>query len=74
MPDTTLDCQGLACPMPIVKLAKLAKGIAAGDRITVLADDPGFDPDVHAWVEAKGHELVSLTESDGLFTAVIAIK
>ncbi len=74
MADTTLDCQGLACPMPIVKLAKLAKGLAAGDQITVLADDPGFDPDVRAWVEAQGHELASLAESGGIFTAVIVMR
>lgn len=74
MADSTLDAKGLACPMPIVRLKKATRDLAAGDRITVLADDPGFEPDVKAWVEAQGHELVSLTESDGVFTAVIGIK
>lgn len=74
MAQTTLDAKGLACPMPIVKLTKTAKSMASGDRITVLADDPGFEPDVKAWVEAQGHELTSLTETDGVFTAVITLK
>ena len=74
MADTTIDAKGLACPMPIVRLTKAAKAAAAGDTITVLADDPGFDPDVHAWVEAQGHELQSLTEADGIFTAVIILR
>ena len=74
MPDTTLDCKGLACPMPIVKLTKAAKAAAPGDTITVLADDPGFGPDVTAWAEAQGHTLKSLTENGGVFTAVIEIK
>lgn len=74
MPDTTLDCKGLACPMPIVKLTKAAKAAASGDTITVLADDPGFEPDVTAWIEAQGHTLKSLTEEGGVFTAVIEIK
>ncbi len=74
MADQTLDCKGLSCPMPIVKLAQAAKGMEAGDSITVIADDPGFDPDVHAWAEAQGHELKSLDEEGGVFTAVIELK
>jgi len=74
MANTTLDAQGLACPMPIVKLTKAAKSMAGGDQITVLADDPGFEPDVKAWVEAQGHDLKSITESDGVFTAVVELK
>jgi TusA-related sulfurtransferase len=74
MADTTLDAKGLACPMPIVKLTKTVKTLAPGDTITVLADDPGFEPDVQAWVEAQGHELKSLTEDAGVFTAVIEVK
>lgn len=74
MADETLDCRGLACPMPIVKLAKLSKTMQAGDTLTVQADDPGFEPDVQAWVSAQGHELASLDEADGVFTAVIKIR
>jgi len=74
MADETLDCKGLACPMPIVKMAKQAKLMEPGDTLTVQADDPGFEPDVQAWVSAQGHELVSLDEADGVFTAVIEIK
>jgi tRNA 2-thiouridine synthesizing protein A len=74
MAEITLDARGLACPMPIVKLAKAAKDLASGDQITVLADDPGFEPDVKAWVETQGHELASLAESDGVFTAVVTLK
>jgi len=73
MPDTALDCTGLACPMPIVKMTKAAKTMAPGDTLTVTADDPGFEPDVQAWAEAQGHTLESLTEADGLFTAVVKI-
>ncbi|MFO8080300.1 MAG: sulfurtransferase TusA family protein [Armatimonadota bacterium] len=74
MPDETLDCTGLSCPMPIVKLAKTVKPMEAGDSITVTADDPGFEPDIQAWVDAQGHELTSLEEEGGVFTAVIELK
>jgi len=74
MSDELLDCTGLSCPMPIVKLAKAVRTMAAGDSITVTADDPGFEPDIKAWVEAQGHELTSLAEDDGVFTADIVLK
>jgi len=74
MANITLDAKGLACPMPIVKLKKASKDLGSGDTITVLADDPGFEPDVQAWVEAQGYELQSLTEDGGVFTAVIVVK
>jgi len=74
MSDITLDAQGLACPMPIVKLTKAIKDLTSGDTITVIADDPGFEPDVQAWVEARGYELISLSETDSIFTAVIKVS
>ena len=74
MTDVTVDARGLACPMPIVKLTFAVKSLSVADTITVMADDPGFEPDVKAWVEAQGHELNSLTEVDGVFTAVINVR
>ncbi|MGD9494986.1 MAG: sulfurtransferase TusA family protein [Armatimonadota bacterium] len=74
MASETLDCTGLQCPMPIVRLAKAAKSLSAGDSITVTADDPGFEPDIKAWAEAQGHELTSLSEEDSVFTAVITLR
>lgn len=74
MADVTVDARGLSCPMPIVKLAKAVKSMSVGDTITVMADDPGFEPDVKAWVEAQGYELDSLTEVDGVFNAVINVR
>ena len=73
MAEVTIDALGLSCPMPIVKLAKEAKGLSAGDTVTVLSDDPGFEPDIAAWAEAQGHTLVSLAEADGVWTAVMEI-
>ncbi len=66
-----LDCKGMACPMPIVKISKTMKGLTSGETLEVVADDPGFDPDVHAWCNKTGNELVSLTTEGDLITAVI---
>ena len=36
-----VDAKGLSCPMPIVKTAQAAKGLASGQLLEVLATDPG---------------------------------
>jgi len=60
----TLDCKGMACPMPIVKLSKAVKEIDGGQILFVEADDPGFEADVKAWCENTGNTLKSL-ETEG---------
>ena len=62
-PVESLDCRGLRCPMPIVKLNEMAKSRDAF-AVEVLADDPAFPADVEAWCQQSGVELVSL-EPDG---------
>jgi len=58
------DARGLKCPMPIIKLSAALKTIPVGEELSVLADDRGFPPDVRAWCDKVGHELVSLDETN----------
>jgi len=58
------DARGLKCPLPIIKLSAALKTIPVGDELRVLADDHGFPPDVRAWCDKVGHELVSLDETN----------
>lgn len=54
-----LDCKGLNCPMPIVRLSQAMRSLASGARLVIEADDPAFRADVEAWVRRFGHTLVS---------------
>jgi NADPH-dependent 2,4-dienoyl-CoA reductase/sulfur reductase-like enzyme/peroxiredoxin family protein/TusA-related sulfurtransferase/rhodanese-related sulfurtransferase len=56
-----LDCSGLACPGPIMKLADTMKTMDAGDDIVVHVSDPGFALDGPAWAKRNGHQLIDLT-------------
>jgi tRNA 2-thiouridine synthesizing protein A len=67
----TLDLKGLSCPLPIIKTAKAAKGLAAGDLIEALATDPGSVADFAAWCRSTGNELVEQGERDGVYRFVI---
>lgn len=56
-----LDCTGLACPGPIMKLSKTMEGLSTGDDIVVTVSDPGFAHDAPAWAASHGHELREIT-------------
>jgi tRNA 2-thiouridine synthesizing protein A len=64
--DATLDCLGLSCPMPIVKLAQKMKGLNAGQVLELLADDIGAKEDVPAWCKRTGNELLDSVEGEVL--------
>jgi TusA-related sulfurtransferase len=57
------DARGLKCPLPIIKMSAALKTIPVGEELRVLADDRGFPPDVRAWCDKVGHELVSLDDT-----------
>jgi tRNA 2-thiouridine synthesizing protein A len=60
--DQSLDCRGLRCPLPIVKISKAIKEMALGQTLFVEADDPAFHSDLEAWVRTVGHELLEFSE------------
>jgi tRNA 2-thiouridine synthesizing protein A len=54
-----LDCRGVLCPLPVIKLAKALPTVAIGDTVTVIADDPAAATDIPAWCRLRNQELVS---------------
>ncbi len=71
MPKTVdLDCTALKCPMPIVQIATAIKKLQEGEELSVVATDAAFLPDVRAWAEMTGHELV-VVEDGAVKRAVI---
>jgi tRNA 2-thiouridine synthesizing protein A len=66
--DKTVDYKGLFCPMPIVKVARAIKEIEMAQVLEMVADDPGSEVDMKAWVKQTGHELLGMQEEGGVFT------
>lgn len=62
MADVQLECKGLYCPMPIVRISQTIKTMHTGQTLEVTADDPAFGADVQAWVKKMRHELLELEE------------
>lgn len=62
MADVELDCKGLNCPMPIVRLSQAMRKMEVGERVTVEATDPAFQADVMAWATRFGHVIESFDD------------
>ncbi|MBE0639700.1 MAG: sulfurtransferase TusA family protein [Bacteroidales bacterium] len=63
--DQTLDCKGLSCPMPMMKLAKAMKDLKPGQVLEMLGTDPGTKSDLPKWCEKSGNEMLNEEMLDG---------
>ena len=66
-----LDCCGMQCPGPIMKVFETVKGMKDGESLEVSASDPGFTKDIAAWCRRTGNTLVSNGPRDADYIAVI---
>jgi tRNA 2-thiouridine synthesizing protein A len=71
----TLNCVGLKCPMPVLKLtqAVMKKEVTAGDQIELLADCPTFENDVKQWCTQMKKVLIRIAPEGAAKKAVIHI-
>ncbi|MDQ0060857.1 sulfurtransferase TusA family protein [Paenibacillus harenae] len=63
--NTILDCQGLACPMPIVRTKKAIESLIPGEVIEVQATDRGSLADIQSWAKKTGHHYLGTVEEGG---------
>lgn len=59
-----VDCSGLQCPGPIMKVFETVKSLQEGQMIEVHATDPGFSRDINAWCRRTGNTLVKSEKHD----------
>ncbi|MEK7700463.1 MAG: sulfurtransferase TusA family protein [candidate division NC10 bacterium] len=68
---STLDCRGLLCPLPIIKLSKAVKTVDLGAVIEMLATDPGSVPDMEAFEKQTGHKVLERSEAKGVYRFLV---
>ena len=71
---TTLDVQGLQCPMPLLKAKKALNELAPGELLRVVATDPGSVKDFQVFSQQSGHELLESKDNDGVFSYLLRKK
>jgi len=52
-----IDATGLSCPLPVLRLQKALRDVAAGDRVILHATDPMAAIDVPHFAAEHGHHL-----------------
>lgn len=60
--DKTLDCKGLACPMPVVRTKKAMEEMLSGQVMEVQATDKGSSADLKSWANNTGHEFLGTVQ------------
>lgn len=66
-----LDMRGVRCPVPVVRLNTAMRSVPVGAVVEFAADDEAFPPDVIAWAERTGHELLRLETQDGVHRGAV---
>jgi len=65
--DKTVHCEGLSCPMPVVRTKKAIDEIAPGQVLEVIATDRGSLADLKGWAQRVGHYYLGVKEENGKF-------
>ena len=60
-----LDCCGLQCPGPIMKVNEAVRGMKNSEILRVSATDMGFAADIGAWCDRTGNTLLKTERSQG---------
>lgn len=68
-----LDCRGLSCPFPLLKVRENLLETCKGDIIEILADDPLTKMDIPLLCQELGCELKEIEEGDN-FIRFIVVK
>ncbi len=69
--EVAVDARGTRCPVPVLRLAAAVRGLPAGTTASVRAEDPAVEHDVPAWAGMRGHTVVRVEETDGVWLVEI---
>jgi tRNA 2-thiouridine synthesizing protein A len=64
--DDDLDCEGLLCPLPVLRARKRLMAMAPGRVLRVRATDPMAAIDLPHFCAEAGHAFLGRTEAEGV--------
>jgi tRNA 2-thiouridine synthesizing protein A len=66
-----LDCSGMNCPIPILRLSRTVRSLKTGERLEMIATDPGSVKDIQAWSKQTGNTLVESKQENEKFRFIV---
>ena len=73
-PDIILDCIGLFCPIPILKVREGIDNLNENQIIELIADDPAAEEDLKYFTKTTGNELIQIKKEGGALHFLIRKK
>lgn len=67
-----IDCRGLKCPLPVLKMEKRLSQLATGTKLVILATDPMARIDIPLYCRQNGHAATVSTDRDVLRFEIVA--
>jgi TusA-related sulfurtransferase len=56
--DEQIDCTGLLCPIPVIRLGTFLASAPSGVVVMVVSDDVAAATDIPAMCQLRGHEYL----------------
>lgn len=72
--ELTVDARNLICPLPVIRTQQMIETMDDGERLLVIATDPGTMHDVPAWCRVHGHEITDSAEVNGEYRIWIRVS
>jgi TusA-related sulfurtransferase len=69
-----LDARRLLCPLPVIRAQDAIATMQPGERLRVVATDPGVKNDIPAWCRINGHKVESMAEQDDEIVITIEVE
>ena len=70
----TLDAKVLTCPMPLLKAKQALNGMASGERLRILATDPGSVRDFQVFSAQSGNRLLESGREGAAYSYLLEKK
>ncbi len=67
----SLDCNGLQCPGPIMKVNNAVREMKEGETVKVSATDMGFVSDIKSWCDNTNNTLIKTEKLNNQYIAYI---
>jgi tRNA 2-thiouridine synthesizing protein A len=72
--DKELDARRLLCPLPVIRAQDAVAEMQAGQRLRVVATDPGVKNDIPAWCRINGHKVETMKEVEDEIVITIEVE
>ena len=69
--DRKIDCLGLFCPVPILRVRDAMRQMQPGQVLEMISDDPASPADMQGWAARSGHELLEIDRTGAAFRFVV---